>query len=128
MLIAYLISRARSLYEFVMPKYPAHFYYLFIFLSARLDQSEKETDFGGGSIDGSLEKGITIHSSILAWRIPWTEEPGGPQSIGSQRVRHNWVTNTTTTVDRSADKESACNTGDVGLIPAWLRKIPWRRK
>ena len=35
-----------------------------------------------------LEKGITIHSSILAWRIPWTEEPGGLQSMGSQRVRH----------------------------------------
>ena len=32
------------------------------------------------------------HSSILAWKIPWTEEPGGLQSIGSQRERHNWVT------------------------------------
>ena len=31
-----------------------------------------------------LEKGMANHSSILAWRIPWTEEPGGPQSIGSQ--------------------------------------------
>ena len=36
-----------------------------------------------------LEEGIATHSSILAWRIPWTEEPGGLQSIGSQRVRHN---------------------------------------
>ena len=36
-----------------------------------------------------LEKGMTTHSSILAWRIPWTEEPGGLQSIGSQRVGHN---------------------------------------
>ena len=35
-----------------------------------------------------LEKGMTTHSSILAWRIPWTEEPGGLQSVGSQRVRH----------------------------------------
>ena len=41
-----------------------------------------------------LEKGVAIHSSILAWRIPGTEEPGGLQSIGSQRVRHDWVTNT----------------------------------
>ena len=32
-----------------------------------------------------LEKGMATHSSILAWKIPWTEEPGGPQSIGSQR-------------------------------------------
>ena len=36
-----------------------------------------------------LEKGMATHSSILAWRIPWTEEPGGLQSMGSQRVRHN---------------------------------------
>ena len=35
-----------------------------------------------------LEKGIAIHSSILAWRIPWTEKPGGLQSMGSERVRH----------------------------------------
>ena len=35
-----------------------------------------------------LEKGMATHSSILAWRIPWTEEPGGLQSMGSQRVRH----------------------------------------
>ena len=37
-----------------------------------------------------LEKEMEIHSSILAWKIPWTEEPGGLQSMGSQRVRHNW--------------------------------------
>ena len=36
-----------------------------------------------------LEKKTATHSSILAWKIPWTEEPGGLQSIGSQRVRHN---------------------------------------
>ena len=42
-----------------------------------------------------LEKGMAIHSSILAWRIPWTEKPGGLQSTGSQRVRHDWATNTT---------------------------------
>ena len=36
-----------------------------------------------------LEKGMATHSSILAWRIPWTEEPGGLQSMGSQSVRHN---------------------------------------
>ena len=36
-----------------------------------------------------LEKGKATHSSILAWRIPWTEEPGGLQSVGSQRVGHN---------------------------------------
>ena len=35
-----------------------------------------------------LEKGMATHSSILAWRIPWTEKPGGLQSVGSQRVGH----------------------------------------
>ena len=37
-----------------------------------------------------LEEGMATHSSILAWRIPWTEEPGGLQSMGSQRVRRGW--------------------------------------
>ena len=36
-----------------------------------------------------LEEGIETHPSILAWRIPWTEEPGGLQTMGSHRVRHN---------------------------------------
>ena len=36
-----------------------------------------------------LEKGMATHSSILAWRISWTEEPDSLQSMGSQRVRHN---------------------------------------
>ena len=36
-----------------------------------------------------LEKEMAAHSSVLAWKIPWTEEPGGLQSMGSQRVRHN---------------------------------------
>ena len=36
-----------------------------------------------------LEEGMATHSSILAWRVPWTEEPGGLQSIGSHRVRHD---------------------------------------
>ena len=38
--------------------------------------------------DDALEKGMATHSSILAWRIPWTEEPGGLQSTRSQRVGH----------------------------------------
>ena len=45
-----------------------------------------------GSIPGlerSLEKKMATHSSILAWEIPWTEEPGGQQSIGLQRVGHD---------------------------------------
>ena len=45
-----------------------------------------------------LEKGMTTHSSILACRTPWTEEPCGLQSMGSQRVRHDWMTNALPTV------------------------------
>ena len=37
-----------------------------------------------------LEKEMATHSSILTWKIPWTEEPGGLQSMGSQRVRHDF--------------------------------------
>ena len=41
---------------------------------------------------GLMEKAMAPHSSTLAWKIPWTEEPGGLQSMGSQRVGHNWAT------------------------------------
>ena len=40
-----------------------------------------------------LEKGMAIDSSVLVWRIPWTEEPDGLQVLGLQRVRHDWATN-----------------------------------
>ena len=71
--------------------------------------AEAAADFPGGS-DGkesvynawdpgsspglgrSLEKEIAIHSSTTAWKIPWTEEPGRLQSMGSQRVGHDWAT------------------------------------
>ena len=42
-----------------------------------------------------LEKEMATHSCILAWKIPWTEEPGRQQSMGSQRVRHDWATSHT---------------------------------
>ena len=40
----------------------------------------------------ALEKAVAPHSSALAWKIPWTEEPGRLQSMGSRRVRHDWAT------------------------------------
>ena len=40
-----------------------------------------------------LEKGMATHSSIFAWRIPWAEEPGGLQSMGSERAGYDWATN-----------------------------------
>ena len=48
----------------------------------------KDTDSSLGQKD-PLEKGMAMNSSILVWRMPWTEEPGGLQSMGSQKVRHN---------------------------------------
>ena len=44
----------------------------------------------------ALEEEMATDSSVLAWKIPWTEEPGGLQSMGLQRVRQDWVTNTFT--------------------------------
>ena len=44
--------------------------------------------------ENPLEKEMATHSSILAWKISWTKEPGGLQSMGSQRVGHDWATNT----------------------------------
>ena len=49
----------------------------------------KETGVQSLGQEDTLEKGMATHSSILAWRIPWTEKPGGLQSMGSQIVRHN---------------------------------------
>ena len=98
-----------------------------------------------------LEKRMATHSSILAWRIPWTEEPGRLQPTGAQRVRHDWVTNTHKGLHGrvlsggpvafpniwfcyfqyyclimgfpggSNGKESACKVGDPDLIPGMGR-------
>ena len=49
-----------------------------------------------------LEKGMATYSNILPWRIPWTEGPGGLQSMGLQRVGHDWATFTHTTMEQGA--------------------------
>ena len=49
----------------------------------------QETQVQPLSQEDPLEKGMAIHTSILAWRIPWTEEPGRLQAMGAQRVGHN---------------------------------------
>ena len=51
------------------------------------ETSEMQTGYLGR--EDPLEEGMATHSSILAWRIPWTEEAGGLQSIGSHRVSHD---------------------------------------
>ena len=52
-------------------------------------QEAQEMWFQSLGQEDPLEEEMATHTSILPWRIPWTEEPGGPQSMGSQRVRHN---------------------------------------
>ena len=56
----------------------------------------QETEVRSLGWEDPLEKGIATHSSILAWRIPWTVEPGRLWSMGSQRVGQDLVTNTFT--------------------------------
>ena len=53
----------------------------------------QETQIRSLGQEDPLEKEIATHSSILAWEIPWTEKPGRVQSMGSQRVGHDWATN-----------------------------------
>ena len=73
-----------------------------------------------GSITGfrrSTWVGNGNQSCILAWRIPWAEEPGGLQSIGSQRVGHDWGTNTFNTYGYHWTRHSPMISQ--GLFPAW---------
>ena len=72
------------------------------------------------------------YSSVLAWKIPWAEEPGGLQSIGQQRVGHNWTRSISWMKvgfpDSSSGKESACNaevSEDAGSIPESGRTPGW---
>ena len=60
------------------------------------------------SIAPSKEKAMATHSSTLAWKIPWTEEPGRLQSMGSQRVRHDWATSLSLSL----------------IAPSWMCKEP----
>ena len=73
-----------------------------------------------------LEEEVATHSCILAWRIPWTEEPSGLQSMGLQRVGHNWVTNIFTYFQwRCRHKEQTC--GHIAERRGWdeLREQHW---
>ena len=84
--------------------------FLFLFLTSLVAQTVKnlpairEIQVQSLGWEDPLEKGIAIHSSILAWRIPWTEEPDGLQSMGLHRVRPYWMTNTHFTFFREDHK------------------------
>ena len=63
---------------------------LFFTLGFPGGSDSKESACSAGDLGSDpLEEGLAPHSSILAWRIPWTEEPGGQQSVESQRVGHS---------------------------------------
>ena len=68
-----------------------------------LTREPQETWLRSLDQEDPLEEEMATHSSILAWRIPWTEEPGGLQSVGSQRVGHDQ-----TTEHRRAGRSQAC--------------------
>ena len=68
----------------------------------------QETQVQSLDQEDPLEKGMATNCSILAWRIPWREEPEGLQSMGLQRVRHNWVTNTQVHTNKISICESIC--------------------
>ena len=70
---------------------------LFVSLSIRMSHAIFRTFL----YPKKLEKEMATHSSVLAWRIPWTEEPGRLQSMELQSIRHNWMTTTTNTMDSS---------------------------
>ena len=73
-----------------------------------------------------LEEGMATHSSILAWRIPWTEKPGELQSMRLQRVGHDWAI-LTGFPGSSVVKNPPCQCRRHGF-DAWVDKIPWRKK
>ena len=73
-----------------------------------------------------LEKGMASHSSILAWRIPWTEDPGKLQSMGSQRVGHDWANNTTTSDAMNKKSVGMARTAqDMVPFPFHKEKVLW---
>ena len=89
----------------ILLQYVSHYLFFFFFLNwgrvadavtqmVKNLPAMQETQGPSLGREDLLEKGMATHSSILAWRVPWTDEPGEIQSVGFQRVRHDWVTNT----------------------------------
>ena len=72
-----------------------------------------------------LEEGMATHSTILAWRIPWTEEPGGLQFMGSQKIGHNWETNKK---KREWEKKPTSSTGDGSEESEKKEFSDWKQK
>ena len=82
--------------------------------------------------EDALENEMATYTSIFVWETPWTKKPGGLQSMGSQRVGHDWVTKTFTlkTCIGAVIKESTCQCRRHKRcwFDPWVAKITWRRK
>ena len=78
----------------------------------------------GRGWEDPLEEGMATHSRFLAWTIPWTEEPGGLQSTGSQRVRHDSVTKRAHTVTALADQGRPAGSAAAEGFQAQLSRLP----
>ena len=89
--------------------------------SASSSREESSTELYGNKdhYSTSPEEEMATHSSTLAWKIPWMEEPGRLQSMGSQRVGHDWVTSLSFFLYFLLEKEMATHSSTL----AW--KIPW---
>ena len=81
----------------------------------------QETQVQSLGREDALEKGMATHSSLLAWRIPWTQEPGEIQSMGLQRVGQSYVTNTFTFHFSDKEKPLMCSQQrqDANRLPYW---------
>ena len=79
----------------------------------------RETQVQSLGREDPLEKEIATHSSTLAWKIPWTEEPGRLQSMGSLGVRHDRATSLSLYIVAQMVKASGYNAGDLGWILGW---------
>ena len=113
---------------------------IWVSLAAQLVKSllaMQETQVWYPGWEDALEKGMATRSSIPAWRTPWTEEPGGLESMGSQRVGHDYMTNTHTHFYKKRNKKLNSPslawrlnniTGPSRLLPAslptFLRECP----
>ena len=64
-----------------------------------------------------LEKEMATHSSTLAWKIPWRKEPGRLQSMGSQRVRHDWATSMSMSMSKGRGKTSGASVVSIWPVP-----------
>ena len=99
----------------------------------------RETQVRSLGQEDPLEKGMATHSSTAAWKIPWTEEPGRRQSMGSQRVGHDERLHFTSLHFKdietfefrwlsSKEPTRQCRSHRRHGFSPWVRKIPWRRK